>query len=125
MGEGSDFIRVVNESRQRVLGRRIRLARSLAERMRGFIRRPAPEAGEGLFLAPCRGVHTFWMDFPLDVLLIDEAGTVIAAHQALGPGRRTPIYRGAHFALELPPGAIEATETSVGDRLSWRPANLP
>lgn len=117
------FVRVVNESRQRVLGSRIRMAHSLAARMRGFLFRPPPVAGEGLFLTPCRGVHTYWMTYPLDVLLIDESGTVIASHPHLQPGTRTPIYRAASFALELPAGAINATNTAVGDRLTWRPVS--
>jgi uncharacterized protein len=115
------FVRVVNESRQRVLGNRIRLAHSLAARMRGFLFRRPPVAGEGLFLAPCKGVHTYWMRFPLDVLLIDGSGKVIGAHPGLPPGTRTPIYRSAHFALELPTGAINATGTTLGDRLTWKP----
>ncbi|HSK18065.1 MAG TPA: DUF192 domain-containing protein [Longimicrobiales bacterium] len=115
------FVRVVNESRQKVLGGRIRLVHSLRARMRGFLFRRAPRAGEGLFLAPCRGVHTYWMRFPLDVILIDETGNVVAAHAGLRPGTRTPIYRAARFALELPAGSIEATDTMVGDRLSWKP----
>lgn len=117
------FVRVVNESRQRVLGARIRLAHSLAARMRGFLFRRPPLAGEGLFLAPCRGVHTYWMRFPLDVLLIDEQGTVIGTHPRMPPGSRTPIYRAARYALELPTGAIDATGTAVGDRLTWKPVS--
>jgi uncharacterized protein len=117
------FVRVVNESRQCVLGARIGVPNTLLSRLRGFIRRRPPEAGEGLFLAPCKGVHTFWMSFPLDVLLIDESGTVVAAHTDLPPGRRTPLYRSAHYALELPMGSIVATETTVGDRLSWKPVD--
>ena len=116
------FLRVVNESRQSVLGTRIRMADTLASRMRGFLLRPRPAAGEGLFLAPCRGIHTYGMRFPLDILMIDDAGTVVAAHPAMEPGHRTPVYRQAHFALELPSGAISATGTAVGDRLSWAPA---
>lgn len=115
------LVRVVNESRQRVLGGRIEVAHSLGSRMRGFILRPEPVAGEGLFLAPCRGVHTYWMSFPLDVLFLDGEGNVVAAHPNVPPGSRTPIYRAAHFALELPTGAIAATGTAVGDRVTWKP----
>jgi hypothetical protein len=45
----------------------------------------------------------------------------MAAHPVLQPGQRTPVYRDAHYALELPAGAIDATATAVGDRLSWQP----
>lgn len=115
------MMKVVNESRQTVLGWRIRLADSLPSRLRGFLFRARPAMGEGLFLAPCKGVHMFGMRFPLDVLIINQTGMVMAAHPALEPGQRTPVYREAQYALELPAGAIEATATSVGDRLSWQP----
>jgi hypothetical protein len=117
------FVRVINESRHTVLGRRVRLADTLVSRVRGFLFRRQPVMGEGLLLAPCKGVHMYGMAFPLDVLLIDRGGVVVAAHPELPPGSRTPIYRTAVYALELPAGAIAATRTHVDDRLSWTPAS--
>jgi hypothetical protein len=119
------YVRVINESKQAVLGASIRMADSLLARLRGFLFRKRPLMGEGLFLAPCKGVHMFGMRFPLDVLFIDGTGCVVAAHVALAPGQRTPMYRRAQYALELPAGAIEVTGTAVGDRLSWGPASVP
>jgi uncharacterized protein len=117
-----DYVRVMNETRSRVLGGRIGLADSLGLRLRGFLLRRQPGAGEGLLLAPCRGVHMYGMRFPLDVLLIDHAGVVVGVHPGLQPGARTPVYGSARYALELPSGTIEPSGTAVGDRLSWRPA---
>ena len=116
------FVRVVNESRRTVLGARIRIADTWLARLRGFLFRPEPAVGEGLFLAPCRGVHMYGMRFALDVLMIDAAGMVVATHAKLTPGGRTPVYRHARYALELPHGAIAATATAIGDQLSWVPA---
>jgi uncharacterized protein len=119
------YVRVVNESRQRELGSKVRVAHSLYERMRGYLRRPPPRRGEGIFLAPCRSVHTWWMRYPVDVLLLDEEGRVVATYPEMPPGSITPIYRAAHFALELPKGAITESATKVGDRLTWKPAAQP
>ena len=91
------FLRVVNESKQSVLGARIRMADSLGSRLRGFLFRTRPVMGEGLFLAPCKGVHMFGMRFPLDVLIIDQAGRIIATHAPLAPGQR-PDRRAAMTA---------------------------
>ena len=115
-------VRVVNESRQCLLGGSISMAESLLSRLRGFLFHRRPAVGEGLLLVPCKGVHMYGMRFPLDVLLIDEAGVVVGTYPGLSPGRRTPIRREARYALELPEGAIGATGTAVGDRLSWRPS---
>lgn len=117
-----DYVRVVNETRGRVLGGRIGLADSLGLRLRGFLLRREPAAGEGLLLAPSRGVHMYGMRFPLDVLFIDHGGEVVAVHPGLPPGARTPVYGSARYALELPNGTIARSGTCIGDRLSWRPA---
>lgn len=119
-----NVVRVVNESRLSVLGGHIRMADTLAARLRGFLFRHKPALGEGLFLAPCKGVHMYGMRFPLDILFINKAGLVIAAHPELAPGQRTPVYPAAKYALELPSGAIADTGTVVGDRLSWRPVGI-
>jgi uncharacterized protein len=116
-----NYVRVVNETRQSVLGVRIRMADTVGARMRGFLFRKSPVMGEGIFLAPCKGVHMYGMRFPLDVLFLDRAGTVVALHPGLEPGHRTPVYARANYALELPAGAISATRTLVGDQLSWSP----
>lgn len=118
------YVRVVNESQRTVLGGRIRMADSLGARLRGFLFRRQPVAGDGLLLIPCKGVHMFGMRFPLDVLFINRVGVVVAVHTALQPGGRTPVYRSAQVALELPAGAVAATRTGVGDRLSWTPAGV-
>jgi uncharacterized protein len=119
----SSYMRVVNESRQRLVGGRIQVADSLLARMRGFLFRDPPAPGEGLFLAPCRGVHTYWMRFPLDIVLLNRNGEVVGAYPSVPPGNRTPIRASAAFALELPAGAIAASATEVGDRMTWKPAN--
>jgi uncharacterized protein len=112
-------IRVLNRTRGTVLGTSVRLADQLAARVRGFLFRPAPAAGEGILLSPCKAVHMFGVGFPLDVIFISEAGEVVATYRDLAPWRRSRLHGSALHALELPPGTIRATGTVVGDALSW------
>ena len=81
--------------------------------------RPEPEPGEGLLIVPSRGVHMYGMKYPLDVLLLDMERRVVALYPGLGPGRRTPMHRGARYALELPAGSLHGTGTEEGDVLDW------
>ena len=87
-------------------------------RLRGMIGRAPPAAGEGLLITESRGVHMWWMKYPLDVAILDGEGEVLALYPELAPGKRTKLHRRGRFALELPPGTLEATGTSVGDKLS-------
>jgi uncharacterized protein len=112
-------IRVLNRTRGTVLGTSVRLADSLPRRMRGFLFRPPPAAGEGILLSPCRAVHMYGVAFPLDVIFISEAGEVVATYRDLAPWRRSGLHGSALHALELPPGTIRNTGTVVGDALSW------
>jgi uncharacterized protein len=113
------MIRVLNRTQGTVLGTSVRLADSLPRRMRGFLFRPAPAAGEGILLSPCKAVHMFGVGFPLDVIFISEAGEVVATYRDLAPWRRSRLHGSALHALELPAGTIRATGTMVGDALSW------
>lgn len=115
-------VQVMNETRRVVLGDRVQLADTILSRSLGFLLKPAPSDGEGLLLSPCKGVHMYGMRFPLDVIMVDHSGVVVAVHERLPAWSRTPVYRSAHYALELPAGSVASSRTRVGDRLSWRPA---
>lgn len=111
------LVRIQNERTGAVLGEHVRLADRAWPRMRGYLGRPAPEAGEGLLLRPCNGVHMLGMRYALDVVFVARDGSVVRTCKALAPGRVVPWVRHAHEAIELPPGTIAATETQPGDRL--------
>jgi uncharacterized membrane protein (UPF0127 family) len=115
-------IRIVNKTRDSVLGAKVLLADNWWLRARGFLGRPMPQAGEGLFLSPCRAVHMIGMRYPLDVIFLDRNGGVVAAYESLRPNRSTAWHRDAEYAIEVPPGTVRATATSPDDVLVWLPA---
>lgn len=66
--------------------KRIATATSVASRMRGLL---GAEKGEELLLiAPCKGIHTCGMRYPIDVAFVDCEGVVVLVRRALEPGRR-------------------------------------
>ena len=70
---------------------------------------------------PCRSVHTFGIKRPLDLVLVDRRGRVVAVREQMRPRRFTPLFREAFGVLELPEGTVRRSGTRVGDRVSWRP----
>lgn len=111
--------RVWNVTRGVELAGSARVADSHWTRLRGLLGRSEPGPGEGLLLLPCRGVHTWGMTYPLDVLLGDETGTVVAAYPSLRPWSRTGVHRDASWALEIPAGTLDTTGTRPGDEVRW------
>lgn len=121
-GPWARAVEVRNRSRGTRLARSAGLADTWWSRLRGLLLRKPLTAGEGLVLSPCRGVHTYGMRTPIDAVLVDEDGRVVAVYRALSPWGRTRYHREARHAVELPAGAAESTETRVGDVLEWGPA---
>jgi uncharacterized protein len=103
-----------NISVNRILADRVGVADTRATRAVGLLSREGLEPGEALWIVPSRGVHTFWMRFAIDVLALDEAGTVIDCVSALKPWRLRLPRRGTAGVLELPAGTVVASGTALG-----------
>ncbi len=117
--------RIDNARTGAVVGDRVMWANTWWARLRGLLGRPEPGPGEGMLLDPCKGVHMYGMQFPLDIAVLDGDDTVMAVYPALQPGHRTPLHRKARRVLELPVGTLEATDLRVGDAVRWQPAASP
>ena len=68
---------------------------------------------------PCRGVHTIGMKFSIDIVALDDKGTVIDRVSALPPWRIRLPRRGTAGVLELPAGTLELSGTQVGHRIEF------
>ena len=110
-------MRAINPERGTELARRVEKADTFWKRFRGLSGRTELPAGEGLWIIPCRGVHTHGMAFPIDVLFLDGAQRVVGLEENLGPGRFASVRWKAKTVLELPAGTVRLTRTRVGDRV--------
>jgi uncharacterized membrane protein (UPF0127 family) len=107
-----------NASLNRVLADRVDVAATRATRAVGLLSRSGLEPGEALWIVPSRGVHTWGMRFTIDVLALDEAGTVIDCVSNLKPWRVRLPRRGTAGVLELPAGTLAASGTLLGHQVS-------
>lgn len=100
----------------------VAVAATHAERAVGLLSRSGLEPGEGLWIIPSRGVHTWGMRFAIDVLALDDRGVVIDRVEALRPWRIRLPRRGTAGVLELPPGTLSASGTVLGHRIEFQKA---
>ena len=114
-GKGKAF----NRTREAYLATELAVADTHWTRLRGLLGL-APDDfrnGSGLWILPCHGVHTLGMGFPIDVVYLDRAMTVIEVQPALLPWRFGPVRRQAASVLELPCHIVSETKTAIGDRI--------
>src|SRR6478609_45599 len=108
-----------NRTRQAYLATDLALADTHWTRFRGLLGLSSSDFrnGSGLWIVPCHGVHTLGMGFPIDVIYLDRAMTVIHIQTALQPWRFAPVRSKAASVLELPCRIAAATRTALGDRI--------
>jgi len=106
----------VNQTRGRSLADRADIADTSAKRRTGLLKHTGLAPGEGLWIVPCEGVHTFRMKFTIDVVYLDKKRAVLKTRPNMVRSRISMCFR-AHSVLELPAGTLDATGTVAGDQL--------
>lgn len=106
-----------NLTRNLVLVRDLRLAHSFFERIWNLSGSSSLKDGEGFLIPFCHGIHTFGIDYPIDVLYLNGDGEVLEMDEALGPNSIGKFSLHARLVLELPAGTIHWSGTKPGDAL--------
>src|SRR5260370_16085271 len=73
--------------------------------------------GQGLWINPSHGIHTFAMRFPIDAVYLDRERIVIHIEEDLKPSRLAAVRVLAASVLELPTGTVRESLTVVRDRV--------
>lgn len=117
-----------NITRGTMVAGRLEVADGLWGKFRGLMGRRELPAGHGLWLPDSNGIHMMFMRFPIDCVFLgrpaaDGSRVVVATRKRLPAWTGlVPLVRGAHGVVELPAGTIEASGTTVGDRIAFEAA---
>ena len=126
-GSRSGRVRVRRVSDGSIIGERVVLGTSFAQRFRGLMGRASLAADEGLFL-PTSSIHMLFMRFAIDALFVgrpdaDGARRVISAREHLPPWRGIVLpVRGAAGVVELRAGTLGRVGVRAGDVVTFESA---
>jgi uncharacterized membrane protein (UPF0127 family) len=73
--------------------------------------------GQGLWINPSHGIHTFAMRFPIDAVYLDRERVVIHIEEGLKPWRMAAVRVRAASVLEVPIGMVQESLTVIGDQV--------
>ena len=110
---------LVIEERDHPLATTLELAADSTARRRGLLGRRELAPHTALIIAPCNAVHTFGMQFTIDVIFTARDGRVVKIVRSIGP-RRIAVAWGAFAAIELAAGEAERHGVNRGDHLLVR-----
>jgi uncharacterized protein len=108
---------VYNQHRQSFLHLGVGLADTSFRRLRGLLGRWSLRNDEGLWVMPSRGIHTFGLFFPIDVVYLDGSRRVVHLIEHLKPFRISSLRMHCESVLELPTRSIYTSNTQIGDQL--------
>lgn len=94
------------------------LAQSFRERFWGLMGKKELDYKTGLLLKPCSAVHTWFMNFALDIVFLDQDLWVVKLVEGLSPFREALGGPQASMTLELSAGALAKTKLVLGDQLA-------
>lgn len=107
---------VRNITRNTQLADKMEVAGSGYKRSKGLLGRSSLADGEGMWIVPCEAVHTFFMQFAIDLVYLDRKHRVKKVRSSVPPWRLSACLS-AHSVVELPAGTVRATQTERGDVL--------
>ena len=110
-------VTVTDTTRGTVVGDSVKVADTSLSRFFGLLGRRGLNAGEGLWIKPSSGVHTFGMTFTIDVIGLDKELRVVRLWRRLVPFRVTSVSLKVQSVIELGAGCIDECQVEIGDLL--------
>jgi len=115
-----DHLRVLNVTRGTELASTAEVAKSGARRSKGLLGRQGLAPGGGLWIVPCEAVHTFFMQFAIDLIYLDRKLRIKKVASGVPPWRMSACLS-AYSVLELPSGVVQESQSRPGDILEFLP----
>ncbi|SFS18288.1 hypothetical protein SAMN05421771_3412 [Granulicella pectinivorans] len=110
-------VQIIDKGRNTVIAGNVGVADHGFARMRGLLGRKSLDAGEGLWIRPSSGIHTFGMSFPIDVVGLNASLTVTKLWKNVKPQRMTTLKWNVRSVIELQAGLIESSGLKLGDQV--------
>ena len=107
-------MRLVNMDNGKMIAGLIEPAETFFTRLKGLMFREELSNGGGLYLHPCKSIHTFFMKFPIDVLYLNQDWKIVGMEEQLEPGKMGRHFRGAASVIELESGSIQKNGIQEG-----------
>ena len=104
--------------RDSILVANIRVASNFRDRIIGLMFSQNLGRFGGLLIIPCNSIHTFFMNYNLDVIFFSKNNKVIKIIREIKPWRITPIYFESSKVLEVMGGTL-SEKIKEGDDLDF------
>jgi uncharacterized membrane protein (UPF0127 family) len=113
------MLKLINLNHGLIVAEQVKVAKTFWQRLRGLMFTDSLPAGCALHLTPCRSIHTYYMNYSIDILHLNSNHQVIAIQEQLTPGKWGQRIPQTASIVELPAGTIRQTGIKPGHVLNF------
>ena len=106
-----------NLTRKTIVASHVEQATNLLDRIKGLIGRSHLDPHHTLWISNCNSIHTFFMQFSIDVVFVNKHLIVKSIYSNIPPRRVILPVWGASSVFEFSSGVIKKTNIAKGDQL--------
>lgn len=110
---------VFNKTKNILIADKIEIAKTPFSRMKGLLFKKSISRNEGMLFYNTSSIHTFFMQFPIDVAFVNKERKIIKIYHSLYPNRLA-FSLFSYFTLELAAGILKETQAQQGDTIEWK-----
>ena len=109
--------KLTNKTKNKMVVPNLNVAADIWTRNKGLLGKKTMASSEALFILRCNAIHTFFMNFPIDVAFVNRKMVVKKIMTNVQPWRATwPVLTAAHV-IEFAGGTLTQENITVGDQL--------
>lgn len=92
------------------------LANNFFTRLKGLMGKKNMDY-DALCIKPCKGVHTFFMRFNINIIYVDKKGRILKIIKNLKPWKVTKFIKESEYIIEIDSKKSKYMKIEVGDEL--------
>lgn len=104
----------MNKTSNTIISENLQVADTFLKRLKGLMFTKELPLQNALQINPCNEIHTFFMNYSIDVLYIDVNNNILSIDEDLQPGKIGKRVKRAVAVIELPKGKIKEKDIKVG-----------
>lgn len=108
-----------NKAKEQVISQKVILCKSFFSRLKGLLGRKKFSEGEALILTHTSRVHSFFMQFAIDLIFLDKNKKVLATEINFLQNKISPQVENSYYVIELPANYLQKIKIDIGDSLDW------
>ena len=112
-------MKLINKTRNNVITENLLVADTYYKRLKGLMFTKELPINNALHITPCNEIHTFFMNYSIDVLYLDINNNILSIDEELKPGKIGRYVKGAVCVIELPSGRIKSQGILIGQTVEF------